>query len=49
MKTISIAGKEYTLTAFEEEKKRMVWVEARISFNFYSLEYKDILLEIYPH
>lgn len=46
MKTIRIAGKEYTLTAFEEVKKRMVWVEARTSFNFYSLEYKGMLVVV---
>lgn len=42
MKTISIAGKEYTLTVLAEEKKRQVWVEARISFDFYSLAYKEL-------
>lgn len=42
MKIISIAGKEYTLTVLAEEKKRQVWVEARISFDFYSLAYKEL-------
>lgn len=46
MKTISIAGKEYTLTALAEEKKRQVWVEARISFDFYSLAYKEMLIVV---
>ena len=46
MKTISIAGKEYTLTALAEEKKRLVWVEARISFDFYSLAYKEMLIMV---
>ena len=46
MKTVSIAGKEYTLTALAEEKKRLVWVEARISFDFYSLAYKEMLIMV---
>lgn len=46
MKTISIAGKEYALSALAEEKKRQVWVEARISFDFYSLAYKEMLIVV---
>ena len=46
MKTVSIAGKEYTLTALAEEKKRLVWVEARISFDFYSLAYKEMFIMV---
>ena len=42
MKSIFIAGKEYTLTYLEEKRKRLAWVEVRTALDFYALEYKEM-------
>lgn len=50
-KTISIAGKNYSLDNIEGQVLRQVWVEARAAFRFYSCTFKDaefIVLEQKP-
>jgi hypothetical protein len=44
MKQVDIAGKNYVLTDLDEISKRQAWVEARISFEFFLLEYKGMNL-----
>lgn len=41
IKTISIAGKDYSLDSIEGQALRQVWVEARTAFRFYSCTFKD--------
>lgn len=42
MKQVEIAGKYYALTDLDEMSKRQAWVEARISFDFFLLEYRGM-------
>lgn len=41
-KTIVIAGREYPLENFDDGQLRQVWIEARMSFQFYCGSFKDL-------